>query len=58
MKNKLIGFPIEVLEALDEYRKKTGIAATDYIRDAVVRRMFMDELIRVEVIIIKDERKE
>ena len=57
MKDKLIGFPKEILEALDEYKKKTGIAATDYIRTAVSRRMIVDGLISIKTKYITVEKE-
>jgi len=48
MKDKLISFPEEILDALEDYRKKTGIPATDYIRDAVCRKMIIDGLIMIK----------
>ena len=45
MKNKLISFPKEVLDVLEDYKRKTGITASDYIRDATIRRMIVDGLI-------------
>lgn len=56
MKDKLISFPEEMLQALDDYKKLTGIPATDYIRDTVARRMVTDGLIKLKTktIVIED----
>ncbi|MHA1408742.1 MAG: hypothetical protein ACTSQY_00240 [Candidatus Odinarchaeia archaeon] len=45
LKEKLISFPKEVLDKLDEYKQKTGISSTSYIRAAVIRSMIVDGLI-------------
>jgi len=45
MKEKLISFPKIILDKLDEYKTKTGINSTDYIRHALVRQMVLDKLI-------------
>lgn len=52
-KDKLISFPVEVLEALDDYRKQTGIPATDYIRLAVIRKMVSDRIIKLKQKVIE-----
>jgi len=57
MKDKLISFPEEILIVLDEYKKKTGIPATDYVRRAVVKQMIVEGLIFIQtkyIIIEKD----
>jgi len=54
-KDKLISFPVEVLEALDSYRKQTGIPATDYIRLATIRRMIMDSIIILKSKVVEVE---
>lgn len=43
-----MSFPKEILEALDEYKQKTGIPATDYIRLAVIRKMIEEKLIFIQ----------
>jgi len=48
MKDKLISFPEEVLDVLDEYKQKTGIPATDYIRLAVIKKMIEEKLIFIK----------
>lgn len=48
-KDKLISFPVEILEKLEEYKQKTGIPATDYIRDCVARKMIGDGLIWIKI---------
>jgi len=57
MKDKLISFPEEILEVLEEYRQKTGIPATDYIRRAVLREMIADKLIFIKMKYITFETK-
>lgn len=47
-KEKLLSFPEEILDVLADYKKKTGIPATDYIRDCVCRRMIVDGLIVIK----------
>ena len=47
MKDKIISFPEEILDALQEYKEKTGIPATDYIRSCVCRKMIQDGLIMI-----------
>jgi hypothetical protein len=44
-KDKLISFPEEILDVLEDYKQKTGIAATDYIRNALAKQMIIDKLI-------------
>lgn len=56
MKGKLVEFPEKVLDALAMYKKQTGISASDYIRNAVCRRMITDKIIRLEFISIKVDR--
>lgn len=48
-KDKLISFPEEILEVLEEYKRKTGIPATDYIRNCVARKMIGDGLIWLNI---------
>ncbi|MEE9439750.1 MAG: ribbon-helix-helix domain-containing protein [Saprospiraceae bacterium] len=48
-KDKLISFPEQILEKLEEYKQKTGIPATDYIRDCVARKMIGDGLIWINI---------
>ena len=57
MKDKLVSFPEEILIALENYRKKTGIPATDYIRNAVCRKMIEDKLIFIRTKYITIETK-
>lgn len=57
MKDKLISFPKEILLVLDEYKKKTGIPATDYIRNCVCRKMIEEGLIYIEMKYIVQEKK-
>lgn len=56
MKDKLISFPKEVLDALEEYKKRTGIPASHYIRNATIRSMIVDGLIffKTKYIYIED----
>ena len=49
MKDKLISFPEEILDVLDEYKQKTGIPATDYIRRAVVKQMIVEGMIFIKM---------
>jgi len=56
MKGKLIEFPESILEALAEYKKQTGISASDYIRLATCRRMIVDKIVILKVIEIDVER--
>lgn len=44
-KDKLISFPKVVLDTLEEYKRKTGISASDYIRRALIKQMILDQLI-------------
>ena len=48
LRDKLIAFPEDVLDTLADYKKKTGVSASNYIRNAVIRRMIVDELIWFE----------
>lgn len=57
MKDKLISFPEEILNALDEYKQKTGIPATDYIRSCVCRKMIEDRLIWIKTKYITIEKE-
>ena len=45
LKDKLIAFPMDVLDTLAEYKKKTGVSASNYIRNATIRKMIADGLI-------------
>lgn len=47
-KDKLISFPEEILKVLEDYKHKTGIPATDYIRRAVVKQMIIEGLIYIQ----------
>ena len=60
IKDKLISFPEEILGVLDEYKQKTGIPATDYIRDCVCRKMIEDRLIfiKTKYINVSKERED
>ena len=49
LKDKLIAFPKEILDVLDEYKTKTGIPATDYIRRAVVKQMIVEGMIYIKM---------
>jgi len=55
MKEKLIAFPKVILDKLDEYKLKTGISSTTYIRTALVKRMIVDKLIFFSTTYIKIE---
>lgn len=44
-KDKLISFPKVILDTLHEYKQKTGISASDYIRTSLIKQMILDELI-------------
>ena len=57
MKSKLIDFPPEILDALAEYKKTTGVSASDYIRNATCRRMLTDRIIFLKIITIEVEDK-
>lgn len=56
MKGKLIEFPEKILDTLAGYKRQTGISASDYIRNAVCRRMITDKIIRLEFVSIKVNR--
>lgn len=58
IKDKLISFPTEILDALDDYRKSTGVPATDYIRTAVIRSMILDKLIVIKTKVVFMDKKE
>ena len=45
MKGKLVEFPESILDALAEYKKTTGMSASEYIRNATCRRMIVDGVI-------------
>lgn len=57
LKDKLIAFPEEVLDTLADYKKKTGVSASNYIRNATIRRMITDGLIWFEMktVVIKEK---
>lgn len=55
MKGKLIEFPEVILEALAEYKKLTGISASDYIRDCTCRRMVMDKILKLKSFYVETE---
>lgn len=57
IKNKLIGFPKILLECLEEYKKKTGISISSYIKEAVSRKMIADGLIHIKIKYINIEVK-
>jgi hypothetical protein len=57
MKSKLIEFPPEILDALAEYKKTTGVSASDYIRNATCRRMLTDKIIYLKIIEVEVESK-
>jgi len=44
-RDKLVSFPEEILDTLEQYKQKTGISANDYIRNCVCRKMIQDGLI-------------
>lgn len=44
-REKLISFPNFILDKLDEYKQKTGISSTAYIRLALIKAMVLDKLI-------------
>lgn len=46
--DKLITYPKELDEILKEYKEKTGISVTQYIRKALIKQMILDELIEFE----------
>lgn len=52
MKAKLIEFPEEILDALAEYKKQTGVSASDFIRIATCRSMIVQEIIKLKIISI------
>ena len=58
LRDKLIAFPEDVLETLAEYKKKTGVSASNYVRNATIRRMIQDGLIwfRKKTIIVETEK--
>jgi hypothetical protein len=45
LRDKLIAFPEDVLDVLSDYKEKTGVSASNYIRNATIRRMIQDKLI-------------
>jgi len=53
MRSKSIEFPESILDALAEYKKQTGISASDYIRLATCRRMIIDKIIWLKMMIIE-----
>lgn len=58
IRSKSIDFPEVVLDALAEYKKTTGMSASDYIRNATCRRMITDKILKIkikEVEILKEE---
>lgn len=57
LRDKLIAFPEEVLNTLADYKKKTGVSASNYIRNATIRRMIVDELIWFEkkIVVVEAE---
>jgi len=57
MKDKLVSFPEEILDILDEYKQKTGVPATDYIRLAVIKKMIEEKLIFIKVKYITIKKK-
>lgn len=56
MKSKLVDFPEDILNALAQYKKQTGISASDYIRNAVCRRLITDKIIQLKFITIDVDR--
>lgn len=56
MKGKLVEFPEDILGALAQYKKQTGISASDYIRNAVCRRLITDKIIQLKFITIDVDR--
>lgn len=57
LKDKLIKFPEVVLDTLADYKGKTGVSASNYIRNAVIRRMVIDGLIwfKMKTVVIEKE---
>lgn len=58
-KEKLISFPKFILDKLDEYKMKTGISSTSYIRNSLIKQMVLDKLIyfKIEYVITKQEKQ-
>jgi len=56
-RDKLISFPEEILETLYDYKIKTGIPVSSYIRECVARKMIVDGLIVIKVRCISSEEK-
>lgn len=58
LKDKLIAFPVDVLDTLAEYKRKTGVSASNYIRNATIRKMIGDGLIwfKMNTVIIETEK--
>lgn len=57
-KDKSISFPKQILDALEEYKKKTGISASDYIRNATCRKMIEEGIIKIKKITVEIKDKE
>ena len=56
MRSKSVDFPEDVLTALAMYKQQTGISASDYIRNAVCRRLITDRIIKLKFITIDVDR--
>ncbi len=58
LRDKLIAFPMDVLDTLAEYKIKTGVSASNYIRNATIRKMIADELIwfKMKTVIVETEK--
>lgn len=52
LRDKLIAFPEDVLEILADYKAKTGVSASNYIRNATIRRMIRDKLIWFKMVTV------
>lgn len=58
LKDKLIAFPVDVLDVLADYKKQTGVSASNYIRNATIRKMIVDGLIwfRMKTVDVETEK--
>ena len=57
LRDKLIAFPEAILNTLAKYKKETGVSASNYIRNAVIRKMIVDKLIWFEMRIVVVEKE-
>ena len=57
LRDKLVAFPEDVLDTLADYKKKTGVSASNYIRNATIRKMIVDKLIWFKMNTIEVEKE-